>query len=237
MQKITITFLYLIITVFGVAQRVEILSKSDLKLPAHNNEVAFIEPQTDTAALQFVATFKATGKDSMSNGGDLYLLIKKEAKKVGANCFKLREFSRDSLNKPIILLDSYYANDTIFNMNNSYHEKNVVFVFCDERASDVMFSLKVNNEKRTFKSGTFLKFNLKEGEELKLNKGGFSGTTAKFKYKKDKDAVYLSFSGFGLGGGSMPPPGTIGMSFNTGRMREMQEDYGQLLTLILKQSD
>jgi hypothetical protein len=44
-------------------------------------------------------------------------------------------------------------------------------------------------------------------------------------------------TGFGTGGGPLPPPGTIGVSFNTGRINELTDDYGQFLIQILKQSD
>jgi hypothetical protein len=55
-----------------------------------------------------------------------------------------------------------------------------------KKISSDSFSLKVNNTTKTFKSGTYLKFNLKESEGLTLNKGGFTGGTRKLKYEKEK---------------------------------------------------
>jgi hypothetical protein len=236
MQKIITTFLFLSILNICLSQRLEIIAKSILTFPAHNNGVTFLAPQTDTTAIQFVATFKATRQDTMTGAPDQYLLIKKNAQKAGANCIKLKEFSFDSSGSPTMVIDAYFGTPDVISTNNTYHEKNVVFVFFSERLKDEVFSLKVNNEKITLSAGTFLKLYLKEGEELKLNKGGFTGVTAKFKYKKDKDAIYLLFTGGGIGGGGAPAMGSVGISFNTGRVREMTEDYGQFLTQTLKRA-
>ena len=156
---------------------------------------------------------------------------------LGSNCFILRNFTYDSLKRPFIHIDAYYGTESIMSANNSNYETNEVFVFGSEKISSDSFSLKVNNTTKTFKSGTYLKFNLKESEELTLNKGGFTGGTWKLKYEKEKAPLYLMITGFGTGGGPLPPPGTIGVSFNTGRINELTDDYGQFLIQILKQSD
>lgn len=239
MQKILIIFLFLLLVKFNIAQNIEIVTNKKLKPLSKDKASAFIHPKTDTASLQFIASCKGTGKDSMTLPGDLYLLIKTQARALGSNCFILRSFTHDSLNRLFIHIDAYYATESIMTANKANYETNEVFIFGSEKINKDSFSLKVNNETKTFRSGTYLKFNLTEGETLKVNKGGFTGTTSKLKYAKERAPDYLMITGtgFALGGGPLPPPGTIGITFNTGRMNELTDDYGQFLIQILRRSD
>jgi hypothetical protein len=232
MQKI-ITILCLIITNITIAQNVEIISKSDFKLKARIGTFAFIEQKTDTAKLLYVATFKVAAEDNKTTISEMLFKIKMQAHLLGANCFRLNNFNRDSLNRLTIVLDTYYGNDSIQLKNFNNHEKNTVFIFCNDRLNDEKYLLKVNKEKKEFRSGTYLTYHLKEGEDLKITKGGFTGATFWIKYEENKQPVFLTITGFGLGGGPIPA-GTIGMSFNTGRINYIDENLGHLLTLILK---
>jgi len=91
----------------------------------------------------------------------------------------------------------------------------------------------VNRERREFAYGTYMKWVLKEGEELKLNKGGVTGETMWLNYKQDKPADFVTITGFGLNG---PMPfGATSLSFNTGRFTFIDRNLGHLLTQVLKQ--
>lgn len=240
MQKILIAICSILIAKFNFAQTVEIVSKTNLKLKPIEaaSPSVFIHPKTDTTSLQFVAAYKATGKDSITTPGDLFLLIKKEARMLGANFFKLKSFIYDSVNRPCIYIDAYFGSKAMITTDNSNYETNTVFIFCPEKISNDTFSLKINNKTKAFNVETYLKFTLKEGEELQISKGGFTGAKVRLKYKKDKPPIYLMVMGFGLGRGPLPPPGTIiGAAFNTGEIRELNDDYGQFLVQILQQSE
>ena len=237
MQKILVTFLFLLLAKFTIAQNVDIVTNKKLKPLSKDKASVFIHPKTDTSSLQFIASCKGTGKDSSTLPGDLYLVIKTQARALGANCFILRSFTYDSLKGLFMHIDAYYAKESIMTANKLNYETNEVFVFGSEKSTRDSFSLKVNSSSKTFKSGTYLKFNLTEGEALRLNKGGFTGGTWKLKYQKEQAPLYLMITGFGLGGGPLPPPGTIGVSFTTGRINELTDDYGQFLIQILKRSE
>src|SRR5260221_4883637 len=109
MQKILLILCFILIAKLNNAQTVEIVSKGNVKLEPYEKAKAsvFIHPKMDTTLLQFVSAYKATGKDSMTAFGDLFLLIKTEARKLGANCFKLRTFLYDSIKRPSISIDAY----------------------------------------------------------------------------------------------------------------------------------
>jgi hypothetical protein len=240
MQKILLFLFFTLATKLTIAQNVEVVSKSNVKLKSYAKDKAsvFIHPKMDTSQLQFVATYKVSGNDSFAIPGDLFLLIKKQARKDGANFFNLKSFNYDSLKRPFISIDTYYGSEASIETNSSSYEINVIYIFSPEKIGTDTFSLKINNMTKIFNTTTYLKFVLKEGEELKLSKGGFTGARAKLKYQKDKPPIYLMvFGGTHLGGGQLPPLGTIGVTFNTGQIRDMTDDYGQFLVQILKQSE
>jgi hypothetical protein len=237
MQKILTAFLFILLAKFTTAQNVDIVTNKKLKALSKDKASVFIHLKTDTSSLQFVGSLKGTGKDSTTLPGDLYLLIKTQARALGSNCFMLKNYTHDSLNRPVIDIDAYYATESIMAANSANYETNEVFVFGSETSTRDSFSLNVNNKNVKFRCGTYLKFNLSQGEPLKLNKGGFTGATWKIKYEKEKAPVYLMIIGAGLGGGPLPPAGTIGITFNTGRIAELNNDYGQFLVQVLKRSE
>lgn len=233
MQKI-LFFLCLIITNMVIAQDVEIISKGNFSSEEKPKVFAFLETKTDTMPLKYVACFKSAGPYKKTTISDLFSKIKIEAQTLGANCFRLKSYNYDSTNITIVL-DTYFGDDSLLHRNFANHEKNVVFVFCSDRLDNEKYSLKVNGQKIEFTSGTYIKLPLKEGQELKLNKGGITGETIWLNYKQDKSAVFLTATSLGLGGPT--PPGTVGLAFNTGRLNYLDGNLGYLLAQVLKQSE
>jgi len=164
--------------------------------------------------------------------------LKAKAQELGANAFKLNSFKIiDSSNKKILILDTYYGTDTAINLNFKNHVKNIVYIFCDAEKSDKTYSFKIDNDKKEIKGGTFYKYQNKEGQKVKINKGGFSGATLWINWKENKPATFLTLTGFGLGGAQLPYNQQFGMSFNTGRINYIDGDLGHLLTALLTQSE
>jgi len=163
--------------------------------------------------------------------------LKAKAQELGANSFKLNSFKIiDSNDKKVLILDTYYGTDSVLNLNFKNHEKNIVYIFCDSEKSDKTYFFKIDNVKKEIKGGTFYKYQNKEGQKVKINKGGFSGATIWIKWEENKPATFLTLTGFGLGG--MPiPVGQIGMSFNTGRINYIDGDLGILSAALLTQSE
>lgn len=223
-----------------MAQNIEIVSGSNSKLKPYPKDKpsAFIHPKTDTALLQFVATYKGTVTDNMIGAADLFSIIKKEARKNGANCFKLNSLVYDSSHKPVLLIDAYYASQETLAANASYYEPNTIYIFSSGRTGSDSFSLKINDRVTTFNNEQYLKFTLTEGEDLKLSKGGFTGAKARLKYEKGKRPLFLMVFGTNnMGGAPLPPAGTMGITFTTGQIKEMTDDYGQFHVLTLKQAN
>jgi hypothetical protein len=191
----------------------------------------------DTTAVHFVALIKATGSGKKSDIEQLYLKLQEKALELGANAFRLKDYTKaDDTNPSTLVLDTYYATDSALKNNFQQVEKNVVYIFGDADKSNKVYSFKINGEKKEIQGGHFYKQVLVQGQELKINKGGFAGATLWLNWKENRPPTYLTLSGFGLGG-SPPPPGVMGASFNTGRINLVHGGLGPLLVQVLKQQE
>ncbi len=232
--RIIVSIACFFITNIVTAQIVDVTARSTFQPEGEGKDFAFIEPVTDTAEIKFIATVQATKEGSDAEIDKLYDAIRSRAQKMGANAFKLNSFKRnDSLNKFILILDTYYGTDAALLLNFNNHEKNVVYIFGDVERSGKSYSFKIDNKKTEIKGGTYFRYQNKEGQEVKINKGGFTGATLWIKWKENKPASFLTLTGFALGGGGPVQPGQVGGSFNTGRISYINGNLGHLLVSIL----
>jgi hypothetical protein len=232
-KSLSVLILFFIIKI-SVAQKVEVITKVDRGKLKAGNDFAFIESALDTSGIVYIATIKATGKENASGIQALYISIQGEALGLGANAFRLNSFVKnENDDESILILDTYFINDSILDLNWNFHEKNVIYIFGGERKRDSTdFSFKVNNKKKNIKSGEFYRRMVKKNEKVKINKGGFAGMTMWVDWKEWKPPTFLSLSGFGLSGPS--PIGTVGASFHTGRLTRVEPNLGHLLVKLLK---
>ncbi|MCU0360616.1 MAG: hypothetical protein MUF75_07855 [Bacteroidia bacterium] len=217
-----------------IAQNVEVVRRAD-RFPEYEAETfSFIAPGADTNRLQYVATLRATGVGKNVNLEMIYIKLKEKANSLGANAFQLLSFKRwDSIYKSILVMNMYFASDSVLNLHRKHQEKNVVYIFGDTEKSDKVQSFKVDNLKKEIKGGTYYRHQNAQGQEVKINKGGFTGATVWIKWKENKAATFLTLTGFGLNN-SPVPAGQMGASFHTGRMNYLDENLGQLLVHLLK---
>jgi hypothetical protein len=218
----------------AVAQTVEVIKQSNFVKTSDDKDFSFIEPATDLHALQHVATIKVSGSDKEASTELLYFKAKRMASELGANSFTLNNYNQTE-NPPaaVLVLDLYYGSDSTLEANFARHEKNVVYLFGSDRKSTESYSYKVNSIKQELKAGSFARYELtEEQEQLKINKGGMTGATMWLKWQENKPATFLTLTGFGLGGGEVPY-GTVGMSFNTGRIYTIDGNLGHLLVQLM----
>jgi hypothetical protein len=233
-----------LISLTASSQHVKVINKAEIKNLPEGKKYAFIEPTTDTSQIQFVATIIGKDKNRKKNIESLYFEIRKAANKLGANCYKLRTFARDTLNhETVLILDSYYASEDILNQNTANHEYNVVFIFGEEREDEKTISFDLNGVSKEIKAGTYYKITLKEGEEIKVKKGGLIGDALSLSWEKDKQPSFYTLSGFGLSNFNMPPSygnqmPVLGVGFKTGSINKIGNiSLGLLLTQLLKQGE
>lgn len=228
--------LLVLLTHLSYAQTVEVIQKSQFESPSKTKDFAFIEPALDSTRLEFIATISANGSGETSNIELLFHKLKTKARDLRANCFKIHSYNKDeSAGSSTLILDTYYSTASILELNSKMHEKNAVYIFGSPAKTDKTYSFKVDDVKKELEGGTYYKHINLEGQQVKINKGGFTGATVWIKWKEDKPSIFLTLTGFGLGGGSMPSGGT-GASFNTGRISPINDDLGYLLVNILSES-
>ena len=236
MQKFTLNIILLLALNSAYSQKVEIIRQSENLISKTDNYFAFLETTTDTLQLTFVATVKASGKKNDVSLQNLFYKIHNKANALGANSFKLNTYiSNDSTTESVLILDTYVGSVAVLDTNFDHHEQNMIVIFGDDKinGSDT-YSFKINDEKKNIKSGTYYKYIIAKDREIKINNGGFLGMTVFLKWKPNKQAAFLSLTGFGIGGPLSSQ--TIGLSFNTGRINSIEGDFGLLLMQILKQS-
>ena len=248
LKKILI-LLTTITTLNGYSQLVLVTKNAGIKNLLISKTFAFIEPTTDTSQTKFVATILA--KDDYRNTSieSLYFEILKQANKLGANCFRLKSFSRDTLkfslnHLTVLTLDCYYASDTTLVKNTNNFKKNVVYIFGNEKKTDKAMSFNINGEKKEIKSGTYYKIALEEGNELNVSKGGaIGGARMCLKWSKDRQPAFYTLSGFGVSASNDPSfspnngYNTSTISFRTGGISQITNiNLGLLLAQILGQN-
>ena len=228
--------LILFVISLSVSAQVEII-KEGKTYSRYADDFVFIDSQTDTIQLVFVARIKASEKENKNTLQTLFLQIQNKATKLGATSFKVYSFQRNpTTTEALLILDVYFASQDLLLSNEANYTKNVVYVFGGEQPSQDEFSCKVDNQKMVFKSGTYLKLPLQQGKELKVSKGGITGAAAWFNWKEEKPAIFLSISGIGLAGGGVSPNGGVGVAFTTGSLNKIDSNLGYLYTPNLKTS-
>ena len=235
--KSLLLLLATLISLKSFSQAVEIINQADIKNLPESIKFAFLEAATDTSEIKYVATILARDKNKKSNIEFLYSEIRKQANKLGANCYKLKSFTRGGKrNEAILVLDSYFASDSLLKINTRNHEKNVVFLFGKEREDEKTITFDLNGEEKEIKAGTFYKIFLKEGENIKVSKGGFAGSVMLLIGERDSQPCFYALSGFGLADMSQQSSNSI--SFNTGGISRIGNiSLGLLLTQLLKQAN
>lgn len=209
------------------SQNIDILRKSDT-LQRQGKQRAFIywNNPSDTTGLEYVATLSSKGS---AMGGsslwELWMHAGNRSRKLGSNVFIFRSFTDSDSTKPELILDLYLASEEALRRNSEREEKNVVYLFGNKGK---VMPVKVNGESIDIPANGFLHYELPVGTELKLSKGGATGATWTLKGENEKAALYLSVSGFGLGG-AVPPAGSVGLSFNSGRITEMNPYFARMM--------
>jgi hypothetical protein len=233
MKKISLFLLF--ICQISYSQTIEFLTKNDTLQKPKYQEFIYINDATDTVGSIKVARIKASG--GFENPTQLFLKIKSESQKLGANSFRFNEFKKNEDNSAELILDVYFSTDEILGTNFKNIPKNKIYIFGDDNLlSTKSQNYKVNGIKYEIGSGQFKEFSVKVGEELKINKGGFTGMTIWIKGIEDKSSTFINFSGGNVTGASYNPYNRgVGISINTGFINKMEPNIALFLLEIFKE--
>ena len=211
------------------SQELQVLTQSNALFKTQPQDFNFLSDSTSIAKAIAVAKIKATG--SLKNITYLYYTIKNKAQEMGANAFQLEQFTKLDDKTGELILSTYYATDDPHRANTLYLPQNQLYLFgYDDLTSHKTQGYKINGVKHEIESGAYAAYSLKEGEEYKINKGGFTGMTFWLRGGTAGESTFLSFSGIGLNGAdyAMYPNG-IGVSINTGKINNVDPNLALLL--------
>ncbi len=235
MNKFLIVVILLITNISFSQEIVEIIAKNDTLNKNKDDYFGYLFQETNLEQAKLVA--KVRGKGKLSRFTEVFNQIKKKTSKIGANSFLVENYNKiDSVTFEIVLA-TYFCTDELLKNNFKNIPKNFIYVFGNENfEQNKQKSFKVNGEKQEISSGKYKKFEVKVGEELKINKGGFSGMTLWITGKEDKGSTFLSLTGLGLmGGGYNPVNRGMGITINTGRINPIEPNLGLLLLKIFEE--
>lgn len=230
-MKILIASALLVFAGLAVSgQEVSVMRQGEFVPDETPKTFTFASLPDDIIRGKFIASFKASTGGKKKSIVSAFYDIRKHAMKMKANAFVFQAYEPTGENSHDLVIDAYYIPgiedspvDTVYS--------NKVYIFCDERKSDAVYSIKADNQKVAFRSGTYLEYALTEGQTLKLSKGGFTGMTLFLKYRENKEPQFFSISSFGVGAA---PPGVMGASLNTGRFEPVGKNLGLLLINCLE---
>lgn len=233
MKKIIVFLLF--ISHFSYSQTIEFITKNDTLQKPKYPQFIYIDDATDPVELIKVARIKVTG--SIENPRLLFLTINAQAQKLGANSFRFNDFKRNEDNSTELILDVYFSSDEILEANFKNIPKNKIYIFGDDNLLRTKSqNYKIDGVKYEIGTGQFKEFPVKVGEELKINKGGFTGMTIWITGVEDKPSTFLNFSGANVTGASYNPYNRgVGVSINTGFINKMEPNFALFLLKIFKE--
>lgn len=170
-------------------------NKEDQK---REEQFTYIESKFDYTYLKYIRTFQCNSKEG-DDISSMLRAIRIQAVPLGANCFRLKNFTRiDSTGQMTLILETYFATDIQLELNSALHETNVMYIFSDHNFGGRIHTFKLNDSIISLPAGYYYKYYLKYGEEASLNMGGHFGSTLTIRWIENKPPLFIKVSGAGL---------------------------------------
>ncbi|HEX5171435.1 MAG TPA: hypothetical protein VFW11_19795 [Cyclobacteriaceae bacterium] len=226
----------LIVMIFGTAaaQDVVVVQKSEKEFRKAKSKEPFqyLESGIDSTRLTYVATLEVSGLNNPSLF-DMFKKLKDQAKRLGANSYKLRKYSQATIH---IVADVYRAPEEVLDQNKTLKPQNTIFVFAgDPFEKTGYYTFEMNGIGKTVKNGTYYKYTLHEGEQVKLKKGAITGTIMWVKWKPNQLPNYLTIRGFN--DEAVVKRTTQSESFKEGKFHTVDSGLAGLLVSVLEEKD
>lgn len=212
------------------AQQIAILKEGIKNLSRQKTDAPFyfLEPGIDTSKLSFIGAWQLSPSENRLVE-PMYKKLKEQAKKIGANAFRLRNFDAANF---MMTVEVYFVGDRSVEQNELLKPANIIYLFAGEpNEKTEYYSFEFNGAPKSIKNGTYYKYTLREGEQVKLKKGTVTGTVMWVKWKPEPSSHYLSIHGFY--NEPVVKRTTVNESFKTGKFTPIEEPLGRLLTFVL----
>jgi hypothetical protein len=208
-----------------MSQKVEILRKADILYKNHNQITGFhfLDPSIDTEKIRFVATIRRKARNTgviTDFEGMCFSIIQYYSEKLGANSFKIKNYSYSDSSKYVSLtLDTYFSSDSMLLYNNTKKPTNVLYIFPEYQYSKNDNTFKFNRQKIKLSEREYFKYCINNTEKICISRGGWVERYKKFiEREPDQHSIYLRYS-----------DGTRFPFYSIGKFSNIEEDFGELL--------
>lgn len=233
-MKVLVFIGFFLLPIRSFGQEVEILKKSAFAKSINDPRFEFVTKNINPKNLVFVGTIRATGKDKKSSLSKLYFKLKDQAYMMGANSFKLSSYIKNVTKKEASLtLDIFKANDSVLNNSKATRERNVIYVFLNDFTENESYIFTISGSDKEIESGTYYRYQLKQGESATIDSGGLLSSSFTIKWKKDNPSSFITLTDFGQEDPSKDYEYS-GRFFNTKRINFMESSLGWLLIELMK---
>jgi hypothetical protein len=216
------------------AQDVKITKHSDKNFPKTKNKAAFhyLEPSLDTTNLTHIATMEVSALKNPSLFS-MYKKMRDEAKHMGANAFRVKRYSQATL---LLVVDVYRISENTIDQNDLKKINNTIYVFAgDPFEKSAYYTFEMNGIGKSVRNGTYYKYGLHQGEQVKLKKGTVTGTIMWVKWQPNQLAHYYSIHG--LSDEVVVKRTTQSESFKEGKFVTVERGLGDLLVSIFDEKN
>ncbi|MCF8299311.1 MAG: hypothetical protein K9J13_17310 [Saprospiraceae bacterium] len=234
MKKQLILSFILLMTLNSFCQNIQILERFVTYNPTTKpTEFHYLDNNLESSKSMKIAiikgTFKFTKKTTLI---DLFALFKNFSNNNGANSFRIESKSLNVDNdSSFVILSIYSTSESYLEENYNLYQKNKVFIIGSlNPKTKSLQKVKLNKKAVLIGSLEFFEYQNTDGATLRLNIGGFTGTTIKLHGDKNRSSVFYSLSGISITPTSIYP---IGVGVNTGNFYPMDENLGYFLKEIL----
>lgn len=237
MKRLKLIVLLTLISSCILGQNVKIIDKNnDFNKTEEYKYFEYVYKDLEIPSNLKVATLKGFSVNSGSSTlVELFNSFWELANKLGANSFRIEDFSNSSSDTVYVTISVYKLGKEELDKNFIFYPKNKVYIFGDldkkkQRGKTIVF----NNEKIKLLPFEYVAHQNNVGEETIVSIGGLLGAKMWIRGKENRMPTHLSLTGFGIGPGHF---GQIGVSINTGRIYNVDLNFGEFLGHLLKEKE
>ena len=192
MKIVFVQVVVLFLALSSFAQNIRVIKKSETSFPKLKKKDYFhlLEKEMDTTRVTFVATLEITPPGNY-NLLTVYNKIQNEAKKIGANAFKVQQYNAYGM-----FINVFFADNEALEKNRELKPRNTFYIFAEGDQPSNYYDFELNGGMKSLPGGTYIEYKLNEGEHVKLKKGNITGTFMWIKWKPDQFPSYYSIHGF-----------------------------------------
>ena len=189
----------------------------------------FINDKTDSSSFRFIRRIHVKGAEGRATIQELYYNLRQKAMDAGANGYKKPFYheANNTLQAEVFLISENGIKENLLN-----EDLNTIYIFGRERSPNKKLAFYINEVKFELRGGHYFKSVLAEGTNIKVRKGGITGSTMNITWKQQAPATYIALSGIQLVDPQYSGPNTLAVS--PGNMMVIEQGLGRLYLRLLK---